>query len=115
MRTVPQNLQSSYFKLKKSKLIKNNDLSDESLSYFESILNNSLPNKENDFSIYYLVKSMFYNDKNKFYNFINNSEFECLVLYTDNQTISKHFNLGSKIYIKWDSELKVYKLSKLLN
>ena len=115
MRTVPHNLQTAYFKLKKSKLVKSNDLSDDSLTYFESILNSSLPKKESDFVIYYFIKNMFYNDKHKFYNFINNSEFECLVLYTDNMSISTHFNLGSKVYIKWDSESKLYKLSKLLN
>jgi hypothetical protein len=115
MRSVPHNLQSAYFKLKKSKLIKENDLSIESLAYFELILNSSLPKKENDNIIYYFIKNMFYNDKYKFYNFINNSEFECLVLYTDNLTISKHFNLFNKIYIKWDSELKVYKIVKLIS
>jgi hypothetical protein len=112
---MPFGVKNSYYKLKKSNLIKNNDLSDDSLLYFETILNDSIPQKENELTLYYFLKNMFYNNKNKFYNFINNSNFECLVLYTDNITISKHFNLMDKIYIKWDSDSKLYKVSKLLN
>ena len=111
MRTLPHNLQSAYYKLKKSKLVKDNIVNDESISYFELILNSSLPKKENDYVIYYFIKNMFYNDKHKFYNFINNSEYECLVLYTDNVSISSHFNLANKIYIHWNAESKTYKLS----
>lgn len=112
---MPFSVKNAYYKLKKSNLIKNNDLSNESLLYFETILNDSLPQKENELTLYYFLKNMFYNNKNKFYNFINNSNLECLVLYTDNITISKHFNLMDKIYIKWDPYSKSYKVSKLLN
>jgi hypothetical protein len=68
MRTIPHNLQNAYYKLKKSKLVKENIIDEDSLLYFESVLNRGLPKKDADFVI-------FYNDKSKFYNFINNSSF----------------------------------------
>lgn len=113
MRTIPHNLQNAYYKLKKSKLVKDNILDDESISYFESILNNGLPKTETEFSLYYFIKTLFYNDKLKFYNYINHSSFECFVLYTDNLFISDHFNLKSKVYIGWDKETKLYNIKKL--
>ena len=80
MRTIPHNLQNAYYKLKKSKLVKENIIDSDSISYFESVLNNGMPKNENDFILFYFIKNLFYNDKSKFYNFINNSGFECLVL-----------------------------------
>ena len=46
MRTIPNNLQIAYYKLKKSRLIKDNDLDDDAIAYFESTLNNGLPNSQ---------------------------------------------------------------------
>jgi hypothetical protein len=112
MRTIPNNLQIAYYKLKKSRLIKENEIDDDAITYFETTLNNGLPKSEQDFIIYYFIKNLFYNDKAKFYNYINNSQYECLLLYTDNLTISNHFDLVSKIYINWDKNKKVYKILK---
>jgi len=115
MRTIPHNLQNAYYKLKKSKLVKENIIDSDSISYFESVLNSGLPKNDNDFIIFYFIKNLFYNDKSKFYNFINNSGFECLVLYTDNLCISNHFNLGSKVYISWNKDDKLYNIKKIIN
>jgi hypothetical protein len=113
MRTVPYNLQNAYYKLKKSKLVKENEIDSDSISYFESVLNSGLPKNDDEFIVYYFIKNLFYNDKLKFYNFINNSGFECLVLYTDNLYISNHFNLGSKVYISWNKDDKLYNVKQI--
>ena len=112
MRTVPSNLLSNYYKLKKSRLILKNEIDSDSMSYFEITLNKALPKTEYELNIYYFLKNLYYSEKQKFYNFINNSNYECLVLYTDNTTIAKHFNLFNKVFIKWDKEEKKYIVSQ---
>lgn len=115
MRTVPANIQSAYYKLKKSRIITKNEFDEESISHFERVLNSALPVTEYDKNIYYFIKGLYYNDKQKFYNFINNSNYECLILYTDNIKIVNHFKLLYKLYISWDKENKKYIVKKYKN
>ncbi len=112
MRTIPVPLQKAYYALKKSRLISKSEIDDESISFFEHVLNKALPEHEYDYNIYYFVKSLYYNDKSKFYNFINNTKYECLILYTDNVSIVRHFNLMHKLNVCWDKEIKKYHCSK---
>ncbi len=112
MRALSNNLKNSYYALKKSRLYTKQEIDDDSLSFFEYMINKSLPVNDNDNIIYYFVKSLYYNNKQKFYNFIDNSTNECLILYTDNVSILKHFNLLKKINLKWDPNLKKYFCSK---
>ena len=114
MRTIPCNLHSNYYKLKKSRLILKNEVDEDSISYFELALNKALPKTEYEFNIYYFLKNLFHSDKQKFYNFINNSSYECLILYTDNISITKHFNLFNKVSIKWNKEEKKYEIYKYI-
>ena len=112
MRTIPVPLQKAYYALKKSRLISKSEIDDDSISFFEHVLNKALPEHEYDYNIYYFVKSLYYNDKSKFYNFINNTKYECLILYTDNVSIVRHFNLMHKLNVCWDKETKKYHCSK---
>ena len=115
MRTIPHNIQNAYYKLKKSRLVKENIIDSDSLLHFESVLNSGLPKSNDEFVIYYFIKNLFYNDKSKFYNFINNSGFECLVLYTDNLCISNHFNLVSTLYVSCNKDDQLYNIKKIIN
>jgi len=112
MRTIPHNLQNAYYNLKKSKLVKDKIVDDNSLNYFESTLNSALPQNENDFILYYFIKNLFYNNKHKFYSFVAYSDYDSLLLYTDNLHIVKRFNVADLIYINWDKDTKLYKVSK---
>jgi hypothetical protein len=112
MRTIPKRIQNAYFQLKKSRLITKEEYDDEAIMHFEKILNSSLPISEYENNIYYLIKDMYYNDKNKFITYINNSNLECLILYTDNKRIINHFNLLYKLYINWNKEEKKYIVEK---
>ena len=112
MRTIPKRIQNSYFQLKKSRLIVKEEYDDEAIIHFEKLLNSSLPVSEYENNIYYLIKDMYYNDKNKFINYIKNSNLECLILYTDNKKIINHFNLLYKLYINWNKEEKKYIVEK---
>ena len=112
MRTIPKRIQNAYFQLKKSRLIVKEEYDDEAIMHFEKLLNSSLPVSEYENNIYYLIKDMYYNDKNKFINYIKNSNLECLILYTDNKKIINHFNLLYKLYINWNKEEKKYIVEK---
>ena len=112
MRTVPKRLQNAYFQLKKSRIVLKNEFDNEAIIHFEKILNSSLPVSDYENNIYYLIKDMYYNDKNKFMNYINNSNLECFILYTDNKRIINHFKLMYKLYINWDKDLKKYIIEK---
>ena len=112
MRTVPKRVQNAYFQLKKSRIIVKNEFDNEAIEHFEKILNSSLPVTEYEYNIYYLIKDMYYNDKNKFINYINNSNLECLILYTDNKRIINHFKVIYKLYINWNKDEKKYIVEK---
>ena len=114
MRAIPKNLQSNYFELRKSRLVSKGEIDEESISFFEYKLNKSLPGDEEDGTLYYIIKGFHYNDRHKLYNFLNNSKYECLLLYTDNVNIVKHFNLVHKLNINWDKNEKKYKCSKFV-
>ena len=52
MRTVPSNLRSNYYKLKKSRLILKNEIDLDSMNYFEIALNKAMPKTEYELNIY---------------------------------------------------------------
>jgi hypothetical protein len=112
MRTIPKRLQNAFFQLKKSRLILKNKFDDDAIIHFEKILNSALPVTEYEHNIYYLIKDMYYADKSKFMNYINNSNLESFILYTDNKKIIAHFKLMYKLYINWDKDLKKYIVEK---
>lgn len=115
MRTIPKRLQNSYFQLFNSRLISKNQYDLEAISHFEALLNASLPTTDYENSIYYFIKEMYYDDRNKFLNFIQNSNLQPFILYTNNSNIISHFNLQYKIYITWDKKNKKYKVEKFNN
>lgn len=112
MRTLPKRVQQSYSQLLKCRLISKKEYDDEAIQYFGKILNSAMPIREYDNIIYYFIKDLFHEDKEKFINYISGNNLQPLILYTDNINIIKHFNLQYKIYINWDSEKNIYIVAK---
>lgn len=108
MRTIPKRIQNAYFQLHKSRLLTKGHLDNDAIMHFEKILNSSLPSNDYEQNIYYFVKDLYYDDPGKFLNYINNSNLQCLILYTNNKNIISHFNLQYKTYINWDPKEKKY-------
>ena len=108
MRTIPKRIQNSYFQLHKSRLISKGHLDQDAIAHFEKILNSALPNNTYEENIYYFVKDLYYDDPSKFLNYINNSNLQSLILYTNNKNIINHFNLQYKVYINWNNLDKKY-------
>lgn len=108
MRTIPKRIQNAYFQLHKSRLISKGHLDNDAILHFEKILNSALPVNEYEQNIYYFVKDLYYDDPSKFLNYINKSNLQSLILYTNNKNIISHFNLQYKVYINWASKDKKY-------
>ncbi len=108
MRTIPKRVQNAYFQLHKSRLISKGHLDNDAIKHFENILNSAMPQNEYENNIYYFVKDMYYNDPSKFLSFINKSNLQSLILYTNNKNIITHFNLQYKIYISWNTKDRKY-------
>ncbi len=112
MRTIPKRIENAYFQLKKSRLIVKKHYDNDAISHFEKLLNSSLPVTDYENHIYYFVKDLYYDDKTKFLKFIENSNLQSLILYTNNKNIINHFELQYKIYINWDKNEKKYIVDK---
>jgi hypothetical protein len=108
MRTIPKRIQNAYYQLYKSRLISKGHLDNDAILHFEKILNSSLPVNKYEHNIYYLIKDLYYDDNSKFLNYINNSNLQCLILYTNNKNIITHFQLQYKVYINWNAIEKKY-------
>ena len=108
MRTIPKRIQNAYFQLHKSRLLTKGHLDNDAIMHFEKILNSSLPTNDYEKNIYYFIKDLYYDDPGKFLNYINNSNLQCLILYTNNKHIISHFNLQHKTYINWNPKEKKY-------
>ena len=108
MRTIPKRIQNAYYQLYKSRLISKGHLDNDAILHFEKILNSSLPVNKYEHNIYYLIKDLYYDDNSKFLNYINNSNLQCLILYTNNKNIITHFQLQYKVYINWNAIKKKY-------
>jgi hypothetical protein len=118
MRTLPKRIENAYFQLKKSRLIVKEQYDNDAIEHFEKLLNSSLPITDYENHIYYFIKDLYYDDKSKFLNYIDNSNLQALILYTNNKNIISHFNLEYKVYINWNKDEKKYiveRYSKKLN
>lgn len=107
MKHIPNHLSTAFRKIMKSPIMRN-EVTDKAIIQFEELLNSSLPKETDQYGLFLFIKEMFHNNKNKFLRFIDNSEYNCFVLWTENKTIMNHLNLRKKVYIKWDQENKKY-------
>jgi len=108
---LPKSLHVGYNMLKRSRLILRREVDDDSLNYFNSIMNEALPRSADD-AIYYFVKGMYNENKAKFISFIRNTNLECLVLWTDSRAIVRMLGLRGLVYIKWVGREGVYQISR---
>jgi hypothetical protein len=98
----PQYLINGYLLLQNSELVKQKNVSPESLSEFERILNNIQP-KDEDMAKYDMIKTLYNSNKMKFIRFIRESYSSCAVLWTESKAIVTWFDLSNLIYITWDN------------
>ena len=107
MKYIPNNLSSAFRKIQKSPIL-HGEVTDIEVKRFEDLLNKALPSSQDNYDLFLFIKEMFHNNKNKFLKFIENSDYNCFILWTENKTIMNRLNLRKKVYIKWDQENKQY-------
>ena len=107
MKYIPNNLSTAYRKILKSPILQG-EVTDAEVTRFEELLNKALPTSQDNYDLFLFVKELFHNNKNKFLKFIENSEYNCFILWTENKTIMNRLNLRKKVYVKWNPETKQY-------
>jgi len=112
MTNFQNKIQKNYNKIVELDIL--NNITDESLKQFEKYLNYCLPRTQDENSIYYFIKQLFFKDKEKFYTYIQDINNTSLVLITDNKTMMEHFGLTNKIFIGWNNTHKTYYVSRYI-
>lgn len=109
---IPKSLFVGYRMLRDSRLLVKKAVDDDSLRYFQSILNKAQPVEPDEHVLHKFVRAMYNDNKNRFMTFIRNTTFECLVLWTDHSTIVNFMGLRGVVHIGWDGEARSYTVTK---
>lgn len=108
---LTKRLAVGYNLLKKSRVVIKKDIDEEAINYFNNILNDAQPKTPGDKELCQLVKAMYNENKNKFMEFIKNTRFECMVLWTESMPIVHFLGLHGTVYLRWNSGRQMYCVS----
>jgi hypothetical protein len=95
-------LRGTYNDVVHSDLLKNGDLSLASLNAFESLLNLAQPKDDTEMTIKHQIHFMYRQNPRAFYEWVVRSGMEYLILWTESKIIVMHFQIKTKVYIRWD-------------
>ena len=109
---VPKSPYNAYNQLKKARLVTKKNVDEEALAYFETALNRAYPKDDDEFTLYFFIRGLYYENKYKFISFIRNTRFECLVLWTEWRNIVDFLRLRGVVNIKWQPSSKNFKVTK---
>ncbi len=97
---------------------------EENLKLFENLLNKSLPdwNNENHLTLYKFWNSITDNRTKggdmhivgrqyKVYDFLRNTDMECIILWSRSYIIAGWFNLSGVIFVKWLNDRRCYEVT----
>lgn len=105
---APTYIYETYIKLYKCNLIKDKILNDRNIDEFQKILNNSIPQNENDNRLRLFIRYLYLKNPNSFYKFLIHSKMTHLILWTDVRCILKHFGIQHILYIKYTDKFECY-------
>lgn len=98
---LPKRLKDNYYTIRS---IHKNEITDELIDEIERLINDSLPDLQDDKEL--VLKTMnqylYRKNPNEYYRFLMKSKLFHLVLWTEAKSIVKHFNFNNKIHIKWN-------------
>jgi hypothetical protein len=108
---LPKTLYTGYNLLKKSRAVSKKNTDEDALTFMQNVLNKAQPSTPDDLVMHRLVKGLYNENKYKFLNFVKNTNFECLVLWTESRAIVNTLGLRGVIYVKWTGPETLYELS----
>jgi hypothetical protein len=104
----PPKLLENYRNITNSKLIKNKELSDDTIVEFEHLLNEAQPQSDADHCLRSFVQYLYRKNPGHFARFIQRSRLSHLSLWTEAKFMVKTFELRGLVYIKWDVDINKY-------
>jgi len=103
-------IQNAYERLSESRIVKEQEVTNDSLTYFQATINNTIPSNENEEMVRTAVYNLFKGNPNSFTHCSqNNKEY---ILLTDARKIADHFKITNVVYIKWNPVDKKYIIEK---
>lgn len=109
---LPKTLYVGYNLLKRSRVSVKKENDEDALLYFQNILNDAQPKTPEDFILHRFVNGMYNENKHRFLSFIKNTNFECLVLWTESRSIVNYLGLRGVVYTKWTGKETMYSVTK---
>lgn len=97
---LPKTLFDGYKLLKQSHLVVNKDSDKTNISILQNILNDVQPKTPEELILYRFVQGMYNENSHRFLSFVENTSFECLVLWTGPRSIERCLGLYRVVYIK---------------
>ena len=111
----PAKIFNNYRAIKKCALVKNKEITDESLDEFEMLLNDAQPSAESDMVEFNSMKALYMLNKHKFIELIRDTKLEALILWTESKSIVNSLHLSGIAYVSYDPTLHKYRVEKHRN
>src|SRR3989338_11231729 len=105
--SLPKRLYQSFVSLRDCALAsRNRILDDDTMSEFQNLLNDALPQNDAEKEWCHMVKCIYYSNPDESYRFFTNkkNKLRALVLWTDAKRITTMFNLRNVVHLRWDKE-----------
>lgn len=102
--SIPRRIYNLYRQASSSRLVKNHDLSAESLKEFETIINSAQPINESESEQRSLLWAMYQSNQSSMYSYLSNirNRAAALILWTESKRIIRFFNLKGLVHISWN-------------
>lgn len=109
---------SSYNKLNRCRLVRQKDLSDDSLNFFVACLNDALPKTDADRDQMRIVKDLHYTSSSTMFKLLNmrprdQTQVAQYILWTNAWSIVHHFQIENLIKLNWDKDNSKYLIEVL--
>ena len=108
-----QQLRHTYAKLSNSTLVLSGDVSEQSMSYFQRLLNNVQPTTDTHIASKSMLRHMKDSNKYGMTMFLKHRNSSHFVLWLDALSIVYHFKINNYIFLKWDRDSSQYMVSLL--
>jgi hypothetical protein len=111
---IPQLLYTAQQQVAKARIVAKKEVDADSLAHLEAIINAAQPSSPEDLAQQRLIKGLYSEDKNAFMRFVKGKKFESVLLWTESRAIISYLGLKGVVYIRWDNDEKIYRVSEFV-